>query len=501
MIPKEVEARILQAVPRREVAGRRDRPGTRAPSLGGRPGLGPGRPGASDVPRRPSRLDPFLPFITDAIERYPKITASRLFRMCRERGYVGSPSHFRSAVARWRPRRAVEAFLRLRTLPGEQAQVDWGHFGHVVIGRATRPLIAFVIVLSYSRAIFLRFFLAARTEEFLRGHQEAFARWIGCTRVLLYDNLKSAVIERVGDAIHFNRLMLEFAAHHGNEPRPVAPGRGNEKPRVERAISYIRTGFFLARTSGDLDDLNAQADAWCLGETLERRWPEDPRRTVGEVLEEERRCSCPCPANPFPTDTRCEVSVGKTPYARFDRNDYSVPHTLVRRTLTVLASPKEVRILDGSTEVARHPRSYDARAQIEDPAHVQALVEIKRRAREHRGMDRLAHAAPASRLLLEHLAQRGKNLGHNTVRLLRLLEAYGATALQAALREVIQRNVPHVHAVAQVLERNRAAEGQTARPPPPAPPPALADLVVRPHSLEGYDALRPEDGRDQRRGR
>lgn len=441
---------------------------------------------------RPSRVDLYVPFIRETWEKWPRLPASRLFRMCQERGYVGSASHFRYAVSRLRPRRPVEAFLRLKTLPGEQAQVDWAHFGHLTIGRATRPLIAFVIVLSYSRAIFLRFFLAAKTEEFLRGHEEAFSRWKGCARVHLYDNLKSAVLERVGDAIHFNALMLEFAAHHGTEVRPVALARGNEKGRVERAISYVRTGFFLARSWRDLDDLNAQADAWCLGESLERRWTEDPCRTVGEVLEEERGKLLALPANPFPTDTRVEVSVGKTPYVRFDRNDYSVPHTMVRRTLVVFASPKEVRVLDGTAEVARHPRSYDARAQIEDPAHVRALVETKRRAREHRGIDRLAHAAPASRTLLERLAERGKNLGHSTYRLLRLLDAYGAQALEEAVREVLAKDVPHVHAVAQVLERNRAARGGPPALPIPLPP-GVRDLVVRPHALDGYDALAKRD--------
>jgi transposase len=437
---------------------------------------------------RPSRVDCYVPFIRETWERWPRLTASRLWRMCKERGYVGSQSHFRYAVSKLRPWRPVEAYLRLKTLPGEQAQVDWAHFGHVQIGRATRPLLAFVIVLSFSRAIFLRFFLAAKTEEFLRGHEEAFARWKGCARVLLYDNLKSAVIERIGDAIHFNSLLLDFAAHHGFEPRPVAPARGNEKGRVERAISFVRTGFFLARAWKDLDDLNAQADAWCAGEALERKWPEDPRRTVGEVFEEERKALLALPANPFPTDTREEVAVGKTPYVRFDRNDYSVPHTLVRRTLVVFASPTEVRILDGTQEVARHARSYDAGAQIEDPAHVKALVETKRRAREHRGIDRLAHAAPASRALLDRLAERGKNLGHSTFRLLRLLDAYGAVALEAAVREVLERDVPHVHAVAQVLERNRAATGAPPALPIPLPP-GVRDLVVRPHALEGYDEL------------
>jgi transposase len=151
-------------------------------------------------------VDAYLPFILQTLEKFPKLTASRLYAMVRERGYRGSPDHFRHIIACHRPRRPAEAYLRLRSLPGEQGQVDWAHFGHLEIGRARRPLMAFVMVLSHSRQIFLRFFLDARMENFLRGHVAAFVAFGGVPRVILYDNLKSAVLERRGDAIRLDRL-------------------------------------------------------------------------------------------------------------------------------------------------------------------------------------------------------------------------------------------------------------------------------------------------------
>ena len=226
-------------------------------------------------PLRPSRIDPYRDFVLATLVKFPTLTAARLFTMVYERGYRGSPEHFRHVIAGMRPRPAAEAFLRLRTLAGEAAQVDWAHFGHLQIGRARRPLMAFVMVLSYSRRIFLRFFLDARMDSFLRGHAEAFIAYGGCARVLLYDNLKSAVLERIGDAVRFNPELLKFAAHHRFEPRPVAVARGNEKGRVERSIRYIREAFFAAREFADLDDLNAQARSWCEGLASDRRWPEE----------------------------------------------------------------------------------------------------------------------------------------------------------------------------------------------------------------------------------
>src|SRR5579864_2469390 len=237
---------------------------------------------------RPSRIDPYLPFIHQTLEKFPRLAASRLYVMVHERGYRGSPHHFRHLIACLRPRPKAEAFLRLRSLPGEQAQVDWAHFGHLVIGRARRPLMAFVMVLSYSRHIFLRFFLDARLESFLRGHAGAFTAWNGCPRVILYDNLKSAVLERQGNIIRFHPTLLAFAGHYRFEPRPVAVARGNEKGRVERSISYIRKSFFPARQWSTLEDLNAQAARWCEDIAADRRCPEQPAIRVREALVQER---------------------------------------------------------------------------------------------------------------------------------------------------------------------------------------------------------------------
>ncbi|WP_200960458.1 IS21 family transposase [Rhizobium sp. Root651] len=326
---------------------------------------------------RPAEIDRYLPFILETLEAFPTLTAARLHAMVCERGYRGDGGHFRHMIARHRPRPKAEAYLRLRTLPGEQAQADWGHFGQMLIGRARRPLMAFVIVLSQSRRIFLRFFLDARMEAFLSGHVEAFERWGGVPKVVLYDNLKSAVLERHGDAIRFNPTLLAFAAHYRYDPRPVAVARGNEKGRVERAIRYIRDNFFAARSFKDLDDLNAQADAWVAGAAADRMCP-GLDMTVRQAFELEQPYLLPLPDAAFAWPALTAVSIGKTPYARFDLNDYSVPHAYVRRSLSIVATQKEVRILDGNQVVACHVRSYDKGAQVEDAAHIKALADEKR---------------------------------------------------------------------------------------------------------------------------
>jgi transposase len=449
---------------------------------------------AARLPLRPSIADPFVPFIVETLEKYPRLRASRLYEMVRERGYPGRPDHFRSVVARHRPRLPAEAYLRLRTLPGEQAQVDWAHFGKITVGRAERVLWGFVMVLSFSRQIFLRFFFGAAMTSFVRGHVEAFEAFQGVARVLLYDNLKSAVLERRRDAIRFHPTLLELAAHYRFLPRPVAVARGNQKGRVERAIRYARENFFAARPWNDLDDLNAQARQWCLTTAAERPCPEERTRNVGKVFLEEKSRLLALPPNPFPVEERVEVAAGRTPYIRFDLNDYSVPPDCVQRALVVLATEKQVRIADGMRVLAVHVRSFDRGQQIEDPAHVQALVDFKRQAREHRGLDRLHHAAPASHRLFAEAALRGTNLGSLTRGLLSCLDAYGAAALGEAIVEALEADSPHLGAVRRILERRRSELG---KPPPlavalPAHRPELRDLVVHPHTLEAYDRLQPQ---------
>ena len=442
---------------------------------------------------RGSMLDAYVPFIQEVFERYPTLRASRLYRMVRARGYRGSADHFRHRVAQYRPRANAEAYLRLRTLPGQQGQVDWAHFGHLQIGRARRPLMAFVMVLSYSRHLFVRFYLNAMRGSFLDAHVRAFTFFAAVPRICLYDNLKSAVLERSGDAIRFNPALLELAAWYRFQPRPVAVARGNEKGRVERAIRFVRDRFFAARAFTNLADLNAQALAWCTGEAAERPCPEDRTRSVRQCFEEEQPSLLHLPDNPFPCEERVTVRTHKTPYARFDLNDYSVPHTHVRRALEVVATLETVRILDAGTVIAVHVRSFDRAAQIENPEHVQALVDDKRAGRAHRAMDRLHHATPSATAFFLRAADRGVPLATLTRGLLELLDTHGATALEAALRAALREGIAHLAAVRHFIDQQRARRGQSPPIPVALPDdPRVRALIVRPHPLADYEPLNPE---------
>jgi transposase len=453
---------------------------------------------APPLQTRASMIEPYVPFIQDTFSRYPTLRASRLYRMVCERGYRGSADHFRHLVVRYRPRATAEAYLRLRTLPGEQGQVDWAHFGSIAIGRARRPLMAFVMVLSYSRHLFVRFYLNATMASFLDAHVRAFGFFNAVPRVCLYDNLRSAVLERVADAIRFHPTLLELAAWYRFQPRPVALARGNEKGRVERAIRFVRERFFAARRYADLADLNAQALTWCTGEAADRLCPQDRDRTVRACFEEEQPRLLALPTEPFPCAERIVVRAPKTPYIRFDLNDYSIPHTHVSRSLEVLATVDTVRVVEGPEVLAAHARSFDRGAQIEDPAHIQALVDHKRQGRAHRAMDRLHHAAPSGAKFFARAAERGVHLAVLTRGLIELLDTHGAAALENALIAALREDAAHLGAVRHFVDQHRAQRGQV---PPIAVTlpndPRVRGLTVRPHCLVDYEQLTRE-GADER---
>jgi transposase len=436
---------------------------------------------------RASIIDPYLEFVRQTLDQHPRLRATRIYQMIRDRGYTGSVVQLRRSVARLRPP-AREAFLRLHTFPAEQAQVDWAHFGHVAVGRAKRALSCFVITLSYSRALYLEFFFDQTMENFLRGHVRAFQDWGGAPRVILYDNLRSAVLERRGNEIHFNPRLLELCAHYHFVARPCQVRAGNQKGRVERAIRYVRDSFWAGRTFTTLAECNRQALQWRDQVAHPRPWPGDDSRIVGQVFAEEQARLLPHPLHPFGTDLIVPVRSPKTIYVRFDLNDYSIPPEAVGRQLTLVASDTLVRILDGSAEIARHHRSFDRHEEVLDPSHQQALLKAKRKAFDSTPGGRLAQAVPESKDLLDLAFSQGESAGSQTAQLLKLLDLYGAAALRGAIREALERNTPRASSVAFLLRRQQRTTSPRLAVDLSRHPEAQS-IEVRPRDLETYDEL------------
>jgi transposase len=448
----------------------------------------------SPRPPRPRRIDPFLPFLEQTLQTYPRLRATVLHRMLRERGYTGSVVQLRRIVRQLRPVQR-EAFLRLQCLPGEAGQVDWADFGCVQVGRAKRRLSVFVLTLSYSRALYAELFFDQSLSNFLTGHQHAFEHFGGVPRQLLSDNLRSVVLERRGDQVRFHPRYLQWAGHYCFQPQPCHIGRGNEKGRVERSIRYLRESFWAAQGFTGLYDCNRRLQRW-IGEVADARpWPDDPSLSVAQVFNSRESLQLlPLPADRLDTSQRSSVHSQKTLWIRFDRNDYSIPPEAVGRDLTLLATATEVRFLDGPEEIARHDRCYDQGQRITDPEHTAALLKSKKAALASSFGSPLHCAVPELERFLQAAFPRARSAAGLIPHLKRLLELYGADALNAAILEALQRGTPTLASVEYLLEKNRRADRwQLPLPVDLSDRPELLDLHVKTHPLSAYDQLaKPE---------
>jgi hypothetical protein len=259
---------------------------------------------------------------------------------------------------------------------------------------------------------------------------------------------------------------------------------------------FAATDFFAARAFKDINDLNAQATAWCQQEAALRGCPEDRDRTVQAVFEEERPLLLSLPDNPFPTEERLDAIARKAPYLRFDLNDYSIPHTHVGRPLEIIATLERVRIVEGLETIADHPRCFGRGEPIEVPGHIDDLVAHKRAGREHRALDRLHHAAPGSKKFYKLAAEHGVHLGVLTRGLLQILDTHGADALAQAIDAALGENAAHLSAVRHFIDAHLALRGE--RPPIAVtlPNDPRLHVTVRAHDLRDYEQLttEPTDG-------
>lgn len=452
---------------------------------------------ASPRPPRPRLVDPFLPWLEQTLKTYPRLRATVLHRMLRERGYTGGVVQLRRIVRQLRPTQR-EAFVRLQCLPGEAGQVDWADFGSVQVGRAKRRLSAFVLTLSYSRALYAELFFDQSLSNFLTGHQHAFEHFGGVPRQLLSDNLRSVVLERRGEQIRFHPRYLEWAGHYCFQPQPCHVGRGNEKGRVERSIRFLRESFWAAQGFTGLADCNRRLVRW-IGEVADARpWPDDSSLSVAQVFNSREHLQLlPLPAYRLDTSQRSSVRSQKTLWIRFDRNDYSIPPQAVGRELTLLATATEVRLLDGTTEIARHDRCYDQGQRLTDPDHTSALLKSKKAALATSFGLPLHCAVPEVEGFLQAAFPRARNAAGLIPHLTRLHQLYGSAALNTAIGEALQRATPTLASVEYLLEKNRRAERrQLPLPVDLSDRPELLELHVKTHPLSAYDQLAKPSAED-----
>ena len=448
-----------------------------------------GDDGQSDATPLASALDPFKAYLVRRVTELPELTSLRLFEEVRARGYPRGIAQVRRYVAKVRSPRARKAYLRIEVEPGEQAQVDWGSFGQFRVGTTQRLLSAFSMVLSWSRALYVDFSLDQRMETFLAMHRRALDYFGGIPKQILYDNLKSVVLHHIGSTVQFNPRFLQFAGHYLFEP-VAAPVRYPEaKGRVEASIKYLRSSFFYGRSFSSLDDLRAQAAAW-RDSTANSRLHATTRERPEQRLLVERPRLRKLPERPFDTDWTDIAIVSKEARVKLDTNSYSVPPQHVGKMVQVRADDHRVRVLEGGVEIASHARCWDRRRAIEDPAHLEKLLERKPGAVGIKKRDRIAALAPECRVYLQEIARRRIDLEGEVKKLLRLVALYGEAEVSSGIARALVQRTFGARYVRALIDQARFARGLGEPPDPVVTGNPQADsLDVTPHDLETYDAL------------
>ncbi len=408
---------------------------------------------------RTSQLDPFKAQIVRLLEAH-SYSAQQIYQRLHEDGFSGGITIVKDYVRHVRPVRH-EAFLKLVFAPGECAQIDWGEYGSIGVGSTRRRLSFFVMVLCYSRLMYVEFTVSQTMEHFLAAHEHAFTAFGGCPTRLMIDNLKSAVLKRVvGEAPVFNPRYLDFARHWGFAISPCNVAKGNEKGRVENGVGYIKKNFLNGLELPDFSAVNPAAQLWLETIANVRIHGETHKRPVDLFVEEHPHL---LPLNPRPHDiARIEsVRASKQFRVTLDTNHYSVPAEYACVQVTLKAYPDRVCIYHHDKLIARHVRSYDRRLDIEDPDHPKALLAQRQSAREQRLLSQFLTLSHKAQTYFEGIEQRRSNPRHHLRKIVALSEIYGVDAVDRAIQDGIAFEAYSCEYIANILEMHARQRPET----------------------------------------
>lgn len=437
--------------------------------------------------QKTSILDPFKPKVLEFLRRDCHIPVRTIMQHLRKDGYMGGYTILRDWVSLQRAnvRRPREAFLSLEFSPGECAQVDWGEFGDVFHDGS--KIHCFVMVLCFSRLLYVEFTRSEKFEEFIRCHENAFRYFGGrVPKECWYDNLASAVTDRMGSIIRFNARFMAYMGHHGIRPHACNPARGNEKGRVEDGVKYIRGSFWAGRNFTDFDDICNQSWEW-LDNFANYREHRATRKIPALHFEREEKAAL-SPMNPdkFDTDEVFSRVVPPNYLIHYDTNRYSVPWTLVGMTITVRVSDRRIRIFYNEQFITEHDRSFKKHQKFVKVEHERGLLERKPGlSREGHQIAAVKNIGPALKSYLTHLRSGQRSVRYEVSRILALATIYGEPEVNNAAEELLKGGVIGVDNLELLLKSRH----KPLNPSPISFQNQRLNRTVQSVDLRRYDAL------------
>jgi transposase len=405
------------------------------------------------TPPRPSKLDAYKGQVVRWLQTHP-YTATQIFLRLREAGYGGGITIVKDYVQQIRPPR-TSAFLTLSFAPGECAQVDWGQFGSVNVGNTRRRLSFFVMVLCYSRMLYVEFTVSETMEHFLACHANAFAFFGGVPGKVMVDNLKSAVLQRiVGQAPVFHPRYKDFADHFGFTIAPCGVGQAHEKGRVENAVGYAKKSFLSGLGLTDFAPLNPAARQW-LDTVANVRIHGSTHRKPADLFQAEKPQLKTLPSQPYDVGVIRPARANSQFRVVVDTNTYSVPAEYAGAALTLKLYPDHLCLYHQDKLIARHVRCYDRHQDFEDPDHPRALLAQRRRAHDQKLLQRLLALTPKAEPFYQGLAERRLNVLHHVRKIVALSEIYGPEPTGRAIEDALEFQAFSCEYVANLLEQRQ----------------------------------------------
>jgi len=383
------------------------------------------------IPKRASKLDPFKPEIKRILEHDPSVSTPVVKQRIESLGFTGGETIVRQHLRKVRKNSFKKAFIRFESAPGQQMQIDWGHFGSLSYNKTNRKLYALAVVESYSRMIYVEFTHSQKQEVLHQALLNAFTYFGGTPKEIVVDNMLTAVIERQGSVVRFNDAFLDFLTPFSIVPVACNIGAPHEKGKIEAVIKYIRINFWPLRSFKDLVDVEHQVRKWLdtvANIRIHQNTGESPQHRFARVNLQK------LPDLPDCRETR-QLKVYKDFSVNFDSNKYTTPPWLVGKEVTLKADQRTVTIYHRQKKVAAHPRSWEKRKRIEIPSHQEQVKKLQKKLWQDKQIAIFISLGQDAVEYLQGIVKAKQPIKKNILRLLQLKDEYGAASLIMAIRK------------------------------------------------------------------
>jgi len=433
---------------------------------------------------RSSKLVLYLDLIDHWLDQDPEVKATVVLQHLYKKGFTGKITIVRDLLRELRgSQKKRQAYIRFESDPGQQLQIDWGHFGSLPYGNTNRKLYALAVIEAHSRMLYVEFTHSQKQHSLHQRLLNAFLFFGGTPQEIVVDNMLTAVIERQGTMVRFNDAFLDFLRIFTITPVACNPGAPHEKGKIEAAIKYIRRNFWPLRSFQDLNDVQDQAKQWLrtvanvrvhqtTGEQPDKRFEDVTLNALPDLLPDCREL--------------CMLKVHKDFAVRFDANTYTTPPWTIGKKLTVKADTATVTIYNGSKKVVAHQRCWQRHCRIENKAHKEQVQKMKKRLWQDRQIAAFASLGADARLYLQGLIEAKIPIKKNISKILDLKDEYGSAAIITAIQKTLTYNAYGADYIENILYQQMTPKKHHA--PVKLKKDDLNRITLTEPSLEDYDA-------------